>query len=101
MRYITEEDVEKLKKSIMDAMQELSNIRKDLIIYDINSYLKIKDEPERDADNFGRKTILVKKGSAIITGERVEAIAGAWDLVELQHLFDEMDKLRNGKVSEQ
>ena len=99
MRYITEEDVEKLKKSI-DVMQGLSNIHKDLIIYDINSYLKIKDEPEQSTDNFGRKTITAKEGTAIITGERVEAIAGAWDLEEFQHIFDEMDKLRNGKVSE-
>lgn len=98
MRYITEEDVEKLKKTI-NSMQSLSNIHKDLIIYDINSYLKIKDEPEQNADNFGRKTITAKEGTAIITGERMEAIAGTWDLVELQHLFDEMDKLRNGKVS--
>lgn len=55
---------------------------------------------ERGADSFGRKTINPKEGTAIITGERVEVIAGAWDLVELQHLFDEMDKLRNGEVSE-
>ena len=55
---------------------------------------------ERGADIFGRKTITAKEGTAIITGERVEVIAGAWDLVELQHLFDEMDKLRNGEVSE-
>lgn len=57
--------------------------------------------PEQSTDNFGRKTITAKEGTAIITGERIEAIAGAWDLEELQHLFDEMDKLRNGKVSEQ
>lgn len=54
-----------------------------------------------EQDNFGRKSITAKEGSAIITGERVEAITGAWDLVELQNLFCEMDKLRHGEVSEQ
>jgi len=48
-----------------------------------------------DIDSLGKKTITAKQGNAIITGERVEAIAGAWDLEELQQLFDEMDKLRH------
>ncbi len=48
-----------------------------------------------DIDSLGKKTITAKQGTAIITGERVEAIAGAWDLEELQHLFGEMDKLRH------
>lgn len=99
MRYINEKEVEELKKNI-NAMQGLSNIHKDLIIFNINTWFKEKRNTEQGSDNFGRKTITAKEGTAIIMGERVEVIAGAWDLEELQHLFDEMDKLRNGKVKE-